>query len=790
MLKKSHLNIMLFASVAAILPQQAKAQSTEADSEEIVVTARKISESLQEAPLAISAFSEETLNQRGIENLTDVARSTPGFAFENFNGAFATPTIRGQSQTRLTNPVQNVATFYNGVYLQRGYMIDPAMVNIGQVAILKGPQSAAFGRNAYAGAINFQSKEPGNEFHAMAMAAVGEDDYRRYDVSVEGPVIKDILSLIAGASFGEYDGGWRNNHPLANNAEALTKGKLGGYEYSTYHIGAKFTPSEDVTIKFNYIGNDRDVENPAQYSAGTASFDSWPNSNTNNCSSATLGTVPSATFLGLFCGTIPVQPVIGVGENRPAGLIVDPRSGVKLESEVISASAEFKLSDNLSLDYLFGKAEADFNGAGSAARNPILGLSSFPFTGRNLIDTTGNGSITSSSNELRLTYKGDNGFTAYVGGFLGETTDRTKFALVNVPAQSTGVLDPGVLLAGPGNAANSTTDYDISSAFGFAEYKNDSFAVSVEGRYTREKITETNLVAPVTSATRTFKYFTPRVTATAFLSDDSRIYVSYARGVKAGGFNTGGSNLAAFFDPTQATYGTESNNTFEIGSRNEFLDGKLILNATAYLIRASNVQVNRTRTFAPGVTTFSSVIGNLGSTRTLGFELEATYNMTDDFNVFAGLGYNNAEYGKGVIDTNIAVGKLCDNVVCNANGDIGGNRLERNPRLNVNSGFGYDTEVGEDFSVFVNGLVSYQGSQFINNINVTKVPSRVIADASIGARYKFIEFKLSADNLFDEKYVSSAFALTGGSSPFFYQRFYAANLGDRRRIVGSVTVKF
>lgn len=785
------LRALLLATVTLTMPSQVFAQeatdAAAADDGVITVTARKIEESVQEAPLAIAAYSGEVLAERGIEDLTEIARSTPGFTFENFNGGFATPTIRGQSQTRLTNPVQNVATFFNGVYLQRGYMIDQSMLNIGQVEILRGPQSAALGRNAYAGAINFHSKEPGNEYHATFVGSYGENKYHRLDASVEGPIIKDVLSVIAGISDGSYDGGWANVHPLANAAGARTSGNLGGYDYRTWHIGGKFTPTDTITIKANYINNDRDVENPAQYTIGTASFDNRVN--TNNCSQATLGTGATAvTFNSLFCGVVPVEPTLAAGENRPAGLIVDPRAGLKLKSEVFSADAEIELSDAISVNYVFGHANASFNGAGSAARNPIIGLTGV-YNGENLIDTTGNGSITSDSHELRLTYAGDNGFTAYVGGYLGDTKDRTQFALVRVPAQSSGTLNPGTVMSGPGLAGNSQTQYKISSVFGFAEYKAGAFALSLEGRYTEEKMTESDFVA-ATSAQKKFKYFTPRVTASVELSDTNRIYASFAQGVKAGGFNTGGSNPAAFYDPTQATYGTERNDTFELGSRNEFLDGDLILNATAYYINARNVQVGRVRTQPPGSTVFQTVIGNLGKTNTLGFELETTYKVSDAIKVFAGAGYNNAKYGDGVIDSNIVSGKLCDNVVCASNGVIGGNRLERNPRINLNAGFNFDQDLNDDWGVFLNGNISHQGSQFINNTNTAQIAARTIVDASIGARYKFAEFKISADNLFDNKYVSSAFALAGGSSPFFYQRQIIPNLGNRRRIAGTLTIKF
>ncbi|MEP2179360.1 MAG: TonB-dependent receptor [Marinomonas sp.] len=786
------------ASAGLFLPSQAMAQDAAGSAAEeentgndIIVTARKIGENLQDAPLAITAFSEDTLAERGIDDLTEVARSTPGFSFENFNGAFATPVIRGQSQNRLTLPVQNVATFFNGVYLQRGYMIDQSMLNIGQVEILRGPQSAALGRNAYAGAINFTSKEPGNEFHGRAMGSIGENDYERFDVSLEGPIIPDVLSVIGGYSQGEYGGAWENNHALANEPDARTRGNLGGYDYTSYHIGAVLTPVDGFKITANYINNDRDIENTAQYFAGTASFDSA--SNTNNCVSNPAFfspfIFPGATNTNVgICGEIPVLPTLAPGEARKPGLVVDPRSGVTLKSDILSVGIELEPTDSLQINYNYGRSTGSFSGAGSAARNPEAGLTGF-FAGRVLIDQSGNGSISSDSHELRFTYADGGPITAYVGGYLADTDDKTEFALINAPAQTTGPLDPGFALAGPGSEANSQTSYEVQSLFGLLEYAGEQFELSLEGRYTEEKLTETDfLAAPLTSATRKFSYFTPRVTATYNFTPDNNVYISYGRGIKAGGFNVGGSNPAVNYaaDPSQATFDTEENDTFEIGSRNALMGGDLIVNATVFYIDAKNLQVSGTNASNP----FGSIVGNLGAATTYGLELETSYRAADSLNLYAGLGYAKAKYSDGVIDLDIVQKGICDDVACNANGDIGGNRLARTPSLTINAGFNFDQDVGDELAVFVNGNVGHQDKQFINQTNTAFIAGRTIVDASVGARYKMVEFKLAADNLLDKKYVGSAFTLGLGSSPFFFQRGIVPNLGDRRRITGSVTLSF
>jgi len=193
--KRSTLSLATF-----LFCQSGIAQNTETDDdvmvEEIVVTARLIEEDIQDIPLSVSALTASEIQKRGIDNLTEIARTTPNFAYEDFNGAIAAPVIRGQSQNRLTNPIQNVATFIDGVYIQRGYMIDASMLNIGQVEVVRGPQVAAFGRNAFGGAISYKHKELGDEFSGSITAAAGENEYQRLDVTAELPFSESFGILL------------------------------------------------------------------------------------------------------------------------------------------------------------------------------------------------------------------------------------------------------------------------------------------------------------------------------------------------------------------------------------------------------------------------------------------------------------------------------------------------------------------------------------------------------------------------------------------------------------------
>ncbi|MDX2221606.1 MAG: Plug domain-containing protein, partial [Rhodospirillaceae bacterium] len=119
--------------------------------EEIIVSARKREENLQTVPVVVSAFTEESLKRLQVRDLRDLGMLTPGFTFEGYaNGATATPVIRGLAELNLNDLENNVSTFFDGIYLPRNYMTDPGLFGLERIEIVKGPQSATYGRNAFA----------------------------------------------------------------------------------------------------------------------------------------------------------------------------------------------------------------------------------------------------------------------------------------------------------------------------------------------------------------------------------------------------------------------------------------------------------------------------------------------------------------------------------------------------------------------------------------------------------------------------------------------------------------
>ena len=138
-----NLKVVPLAVVVAIgMPMSSTVSAQTTVLEEIIVTARKVEESIQDISLSITAFTEQEIAARNIEDANDIALYTPGLTFEDYsNGGFGTPTIRGGAQFNLDGLEQNVSTFLDGVYIPRQWAVNVGVEGIERIEVVKGPQS-------------------------------------------------------------------------------------------------------------------------------------------------------------------------------------------------------------------------------------------------------------------------------------------------------------------------------------------------------------------------------------------------------------------------------------------------------------------------------------------------------------------------------------------------------------------------------------------------------------------------------------------------------------------------
>jgi outer membrane receptor protein involved in Fe transport len=208
---------------------QAEGSAAAASSDEgdiIIVTARKREENLQDVPLTISVVGAETIAKANLDNVSDIAMQTPGFSYKQGFGRVGSgggpgvrPSVRGMSSVV---GAPNAAFFVDGVFVSdniASYQLD----NLERVEIIKGPQSALFGRQTFSGAVNYVTRKPGDEWTGRIKATFAENEGREVSGFVSGPIIKDVLNAEVNARVYGFGGDYSNGDVTPSNHRTILK---------------------------------------------------------------------------------------------------------------------------------------------------------------------------------------------------------------------------------------------------------------------------------------------------------------------------------------------------------------------------------------------------------------------------------------------------------------------------------------------------------------------------------------------------------------------------------------
>ncbi len=754
---------------------QEGAEGRQLEIETIIVTARQREESVQDIPMAVTAFSRDAIARRGITELDDVARFTAGFAFEDFEGGNANPVIRGQTTLRTFAREQTVATFLDGVYMPRSWLVDLGLQNLERIEVVKGPQSARYGRNAFAGAINLIPVKASHEVAFNAAATVGSDERAEFLFGGTLPIIEDVLAVRLSYESSEFDGSWKNNHPNAAATLSLgTKGNIGGWDNEAYSVDILLTPTDQLTLNASYYGFERSEEIRATSRLNTGD-------GTGNCGPLQVGGNPS-----LYCGEYPVPGDVAT---------MDPRGfGRQANVDIFRISADYQINEAMSVVYSFSNIQA-FSAAASPAESDtincgtILGPPAFPV----LCNWQGGptGDIDYDQHELRITFDNGGRWTGAAGAFYMDGVDDPFTASINLPPNSLTPINVSRQSTSFPDFSNFIFNSELTttkakSVFAEVGYAfSDVTRLSVEGRYTSEKITTTNqLTNPVILiGDETFKFFTPRITVEHDLTPDLMLYGAAARGAKAGGFN------ANAVSPSLRVFDPEFNDTYELGLKSTLLGGRAIVNTAVFYTNWDDMQIN---VLDPLGTAFTGTLtANLGDGSIWGAEVEGSVLLTENLSFDFAASYTDATYDSGTVDERFTRGNAsfpppCDGTVCPVDASIGGNTIERSPKTQLSAGVQWQSALTADIDYWVRADIGYQSSHFADSINAAIAPSRTITNASIGLEMDRFALRFWVRNLTDEKYVSNSLQIIQATSNNILGTFF----GERRTTGVTLTYNY
>jgi outer membrane receptor protein involved in Fe transport len=333
------------------------AQDTAGDGlsiQEIIVTSRKVEENLKEVPLAITAFDEAGIAAMGINNLTDLAEQTPGLSFFNaFGETLPTPVIRGVVPTDIFGE-NNAAIFVDGVYVSSREGLNFSQIDIARIEVVKGPQSALYGRNAFSGAINYVTKRPSDVFEGKATIEAGNDGKMKGLLSMTGPLLGQSLLGRASVLYDEWDGSYDNS---------LSDIDIGGYRYRSLQGSLLWLPSDDLEVALSYYKSNDDLDGSPTVSLPANCEDKV------EAPPDTTGVPVQAgvRFLN-YCGKIPeIESIPGLNGSdaipRPAGA-----TGEQRELDRVNLKVDWDLAGYGTLSSLTGYSTTRENARHDFAR--------------------------------------------------------------------------------------------------------------------------------------------------------------------------------------------------------------------------------------------------------------------------------------------------------------------------------------------------------------------------------------------------------------------------------------
>jgi len=602
---------LLLASVSALtlltgLPALAQ-DATRDDSariDDVIVTAQRREQNLQDVPVAVTAFTQTQLEIAQVEDTTDLVRVTPSLTggLNTGTGGAVSYFIRGLGSTEQVASFDvPVATYVDEVYVARQIANNITLLDVDRIEVLRGPQGTLFGRNTTGGAISITTRRPDQDFRGSLDATYGS--FNRYSLrgAVSGPLNEAVSAGVTLLKIGS-DG----------YADSLVTGQeLNGEDTWGIRGALRFQPGDawDWNLSADYVDQQK----------------------------TTIGTNPldrqytSRTGLRVGdCDDSAIEPYL----NQRVGNCARTRVGTlisNLTHDMGWASLSW-ISGYISTDQLFS---IDFGLGGSPT--PFGG-----FTISNDVETK------QWTQELKLV--GESGRLNWVAGVFYLDEDNSTY---QVDTFATTPTATSALVLGDRLLENTTQSFAIYAQGDLSV--SDSLTLTLGGRYTDEdkdisftdrtraaypagfinatgaptaRPTTANLRAAGIPVSQNVGKFTPRVALQYEYSDDVMFFVSATNGFKSGGWNARGTTAA-----TNSAFGPEEAWSYELGMRSDLFDDSLRLNLTAYRLDVTDLQLLSGQPRAGGGIDF--VTRNAGGLEATGLEAEITWRPTEALEIFA-----------------------------------------------------------------------------------------------------------------------------------------------------------
>jgi iron complex outermembrane recepter protein len=596
-----------------------EATTGDTDLQEIVVTARLRSESLQEVPMAVDAFSSKALQDAGVKDYNDFVALTPNVSLveaESVGQSFLT--IRGLTEVR--NGQAPVAFVVDGVQESSNRAFTQTMFDLDSVQVLKGPQGALYGRNASGGAIVITTKQPTNQYQGYASLTGGSGGDAEVQAVVSGPIVPDQLLFRLAGAFTSRDGYFQNTY-LDEKADP--------YEDVTVRGLLKWMPTDALTadLRLNY-------------------------SHTNGSS---LNYVYQSTLFDPNhpCFSDPTNPIGGPAPDPNTvshTFCANNRGRDQRDLREITAKVDYKIP-GATVTGIFSYNTIKEYTAGdqfpyTATRDDIFGLDGTQTQFFNIKNTSAELRLTSDTKQaFRWMFGGyylrtSNFTSSTTGSDLGSGIDRVEYdPLFNSPTNPTlswfTDTDVDKVYAGFGNVS-----YDVTSQLEASialRYDKDDASQTVDNRNTGGlPLGCVQNIGGNCERSATFSRWQPKVSLRYQITPAAQVYASWGEGFRSGLYNPYGTSAVAAANGLNGindVLPAELTRSYEIGFKSEWLDHTLRVNGAGFY---TTVRGQQYFVFLGGIG--AQILVSIDKVRIEGGELEIVYSPIRGLDLYASMG--------------------------------------------------------------------------------------------------------------------------------------------------------
>jgi outer membrane receptor protein involved in Fe transport len=787
--------------------------------DEVIVTVRRVEEIETAVPLSTSVIDDEDVVRQGITNIDDVVRLVPGVTYDL--GGFPNdtrPAVRGMQAER-GRP--SVAVMLDGLDLSGenlaisggGAGVVPDLMDIERIEIVKGPQTVLFGRNAFAGAINYITKKPTFSPEGRLTLEIAEDGQRRVEGMISGPIIDRVLSYRINAAARESDGFWTN---------PVNGGPLGAEEFQGVAGALRFTPNVnwDVNLRYRVSSTDNSDYPTAQIPANTrlpvpgGTFTAGPPGSPSFPCPGDLSGQPAPVAQACTRGTVtgPIRADIDdvqMGLNEETG---EPPRGLELDQRILSLDTKW-FTEFGTLRYTLGwidndsfiEADGDFTDY-EAPAGPVFSLSALQ-----KLDYANE----RVDHNLYWTHTVGDVDLLFGAQYLEEDStllNSSSFWLRNPESPLGG---PPFFLATeqvtPEFPVRIARDTEYAAVYGSLKWRiTDTLRLGLENRFNSDDIrysvsgwrlqdVSLRQLEPVClpdipqgaifmgqpgpdvpppgtvqacprSESLSYEEWTPRITLDWQVGDHVMLYGNAARGFKPGGFNV--NELIEF---EGQGYRPEVVDAYEVGFKSIWddigLDLDVALFYNDYTDQQIGVQLNQsgagdTIVAVPGIT-------NAGEVESKGFEVMAAWSPVSGLDLQLGYAYTDAtfeEYVQGpspsagpgsFAECGVPEGQTSSpqlrTEAGNACADFSGNAVAKSPKHSLNIGALYRAPLGDSgHSWFVEFRGQYRSKRYVDEANLSWMPSYTNIDLQAGLEFEHFDVIGFVTNATDDDTIRSA----------------------------------